>query len=394
MARAIKSYDQIIGHKNIINWVKSRVEKDRVPNVMILHGQPGLGKTSVAKLLAIDVTTRFKPELREEYIHSVIERNVPVDSIKLFNMSEIQEKEEEIQKVKAELASLGFSRTKRKVLILDEAHNMSSKAQDAVLTDLESLAEGVYVFICTTEVGALRDALVSRSKATIQFNNLTEPECKKLIKEEIENRNLRFAMSSDLLYAFIASWAENQPRKVLNLIENFESGTEVSTEDLEVFISTSNSPKVVELIKYIYGSMALGINYITGLSIDNAFVNTLIEAAKVAVGGTSQLLSNADCRFIAAFMADKDIQRLLQFVAEVARSKYLTRRYVTAAFIRANVEYRRNETPIPATLSKSESMDFRVMSENVESVDVSTYTEKAPKCPTLEELFKNAEGVE
>ena len=58
LARVIRSYDQIIGHRSKVEWIKSAVQKDNVPDVMIFHGNPGLGKSSLAKLLAIDVTTR------------------------------------------------------------------------------------------------------------------------------------------------------------------------------------------------------------------------------------------------------------------------------------------------------------------------------------------------
>lgn len=97
MARVIRSYDQIIGHRSKVEWIKSAVQKDNVPDVMIFHGNPGLGKSSLAKLLAIDVTTRQEnTELRERYVEQVIVKGESTDSIKLFNMSQIQEKEEEI----------------------------------------------------------------------------------------------------------------------------------------------------------------------------------------------------------------------------------------------------------------------------------------------------------
>lgn len=391
LARAIKSYDEIIGHKNVITWLKRIVEKDSVPNVMIFHGNPGLGKSSLAKLLAIDTALRYEAgSMREKYIESVIGKHQSTDAIRLFNMSEIQEKEEEIQKVKAEM-SLGFSKTGRKVLLLDEAHNMSNKAQDAILTDLEHLQEGVYIFICTTEIGSLRNALVSRSKATIQLNDLSEVECRKLIRAEIAARQLSFDISSEMVFAFIASWADNQPRKVLNLLDNFSPGSFVTSNELEVFINTGNAANVIELVKYLYGSMPLGIEFIESLRIDRSFVDMLIEVAKVALGGSAASLSAQDAAYIRKFMMGKDVQHLLQFTVEVSALDSLYKRRVVSAFLRANVGYARGVPPESGRAEESKQEDMAVMMDSIQKPGMDLYIPASERVESLEEMFEKAE---
>lgn len=394
MARVIRDYSEVIGHRNIVMWLKNAVAKDKVPDVMIFHGNPGLGKSSLAKLLAVDVVTRdASAEAREKCITRVIEKSESTDEVKLFNMSQIQEKEEEIQKVKAEL-TVGFSSTGRKVLILDEAHNMSRKAQDAILTDLECLQNGVYVFICTTEIGSLREALVSRSKATLQLRDLTEAECKILIKREIANRCLTFDMSPEMVTAFIASWSGNQPRKILNLIENFEQGSLVRARELEVFINMNGAASIIELVKYLYGSMAMGLGYIETLTIDRTFVDMLIEVTRVVVGGNSDAMTRTEIMYMQEFMSGKDERHLIRFCAEVAGLEQLIRRRVIAAFIRCHVTYRVGEAPQQKSQEVIKALDLQVMSEHVEHTELSGFQLSGPKVKTLEELFESAEEVE
>lgn len=390
----IKSYEQLIGHKNKVDWLRNAITKDTVPDVMIFHGNPGLGKSSLAKLVAIDVAVKFgAEELREKYIQQIIVEGVSTDSVKLFNMSQIQEKEEEIQKVKAEL-TIGFSSTRRKVLILDEAHNMSSKAQDAILTDLENLQQGVYVFICTTEIGALRDALVSRSKATIQLRDLTEVECKRLIRREIADRGLTFDVSEEMAITFIASWAGNQPRKVLNLLENFPEGSCIRSRELEVFINTNGAASVIELMKYLYGSMPLGLGYIEALVIDKTFVDMLVEVTRVAVGGNSAAMSRSELVYIRAFMEEKDVSHLIRFCAEVAGLEYLVKRRVIAAFLRCHVDYRKGEAPISRRQEEIKVRDLQTVAENIVTPELYAFDVEGPKVPTLEEMFASAEEME
>ncbi len=308
-------------------------------------------------------------------------------------MSEIQEKEEEIQKVKAEL-SLGFSKTGRKVLILDEAHNMSRKAQDAILTDIEHLQNGIYIFICTTEIGALRDALISRSKATLRLSDLTQMECKHLIKNEIIYRQLSFDLNLDMVIALIADWAGNQPRKALNLIENFEEGSLVTAKELEVFIDTNTIPVVIELLKYLYGSLTLGLDYLDSIKYDMSFISSLIEICKVALGHVSNSISKKDTIYIKNFMQDKDAIHILKFTAEVAGLSTIQKRKVISAFIRAHITY---TVAVPPTVDKIKSFqieDKSVLMKNIIENNIFASNSDTQKVQSVAELFEAAEIVD
>lgn len=143
MVGKIDSFDKVIGHKSLITYIQHWIDTDTTPNVLLFHGNPGLGKSSIAKLLAIALTT--DESTRKDAVENVIYNNRSTGSIKLFSMSKIQDKEEEIKKVSGEL-QMNFVNTKHKVLILDEAHEMSKAAQDSILVELEHLPEGLHVF--------------------------------------------------------------------------------------------------------------------------------------------------------------------------------------------------------------------------------------------------------
>lgn len=393
MAKKIKSFDEIIGHRNQLRYLKRCIENDNIQDVMIFHGNPGIGKSSIAKLLAIEVTTRYSSsELREAYTKTVIMDNQSTDSIKLFNMSEIQEKEEEIQKVKAEL-SVGFSKTGRKVLILDEAHNMSRKAQDAILTDLEHLPKDIYVFICTTEIGSLREALLSRSKGTIRLNDLTSVETKRLIRDLIAERMLSFDTNLEMVVALVADWAGNQPRKACNLLENFPENSLVTSNDLEVFIETNSVASIIELLKYLYGSMTLGMDYLDSIKYDTSFASVLIEVCKVALGHISQSVSAKDTRYIKEFMEGRDTKHILQFTAEVAGLSTVQKRRVISAFIRAHASFITGNLPQKDVAENFKMEDINTLIANVESTDIKVPTSGVQRVKTIEEMMGNAESI-
>lgn len=389
MAEKIDSFDRIVGHKNLIIYLKHWIETNSVPGVLLFHGAPGLGKSTIAKLMAVELTA--SDENKQSVIQTVIKDNRSTGSIKLFNMSVIEDKEEEIQKVSAEL-NMNFVNTRHKVLILDEAHEMSKQAQNSILTELEHLPEGLHVFICTTEINALRPAFLSRCR-DIQLHPLSDNEAKQLFLREIRERNLKFEMSTELASVSVCSWAENQPRKIINLLDNFENNTVVKSRELELFVNTINASSVIELVKYLYGSLTLGIDYIQTIRLDDTFVMMLIEVVKVALGLESNKLSRSDNNYIQSFMSDKDENKLLQFVVEVSGLSTLYKRRVVSAFIRAHVSYKPNEMPVYINTSKE--ADLQTVAENVETVSVAldNMTDVKP-VESLESLFEQSNAVE
>ena len=393
MTQKLTSFDKVVGHKNLITFLQRRVLEDNVGNVIIFHGEPGIGKSSIAKILAVEVACRFAADdLKQAYTQAVILNNQSTDSIKIFNMSEIQEKEEEIQKVKAEL-TVGFSSTGRKVLILDEAHNIKAKAQDAILTELEYLQKGVYVFICTTEINALRDALKSRSKATYHLSNLSSVEARQVIQREIARRRLTFDISQQVIEALICEWANNQPRQMCNLLDNFLDGSLVRSRDLEVFINVSTAASIIELLKYLYGSMVLGVAFLESIKYDESFATMLIEVCKVALGHTSNSISRQDTLYIKTFMQDKDPVNILKFTAEVTGLPDLRKRKVISAFLKSHIDYERVTKPNIGMSDLAKAKDFKVFSENVEATQVNEFIETKIAVPSLDELFSVSDRI-
>ena len=176
MGRPITSWEQIIGHKNVCRFIRNSLEKNTVRDVILFYGNSGLGKTSIAKLMACHLIAQNNESLLKRCIQEVILENKSNEFIKIIGMTDVGEKEDEIAKVKQEL-SLGFSTVGRKVVIIDEVQGMTKKAQDGLLTELEALQDGIYVFMCTNDVTRLQDALFSRcrSRSRCALSSLGKP---------------------------------------------------------------------------------------------------------------------------------------------------------------------------------------------------------------------------
>ena len=392
MSKPITSFDDIIGHKNIIAYIQKVISIDRVPNFIIMHGNPGVGKTATAKLLACHVASNFKDDVRAKNIDEVILKNKSTDSIKLFNMSNLKDNSE-VAQVKAEMA-VGFSTTGRKVIILDEAHGMTNEAQDAILTSIEALPDNVYVFLCTTELGALRDALQSRAKAVWAFNPLTELEAQRLIQNTIRHHGLKFESSVDFVVRVISAYCQNEPRRALNLLESFPENSVVSNRDIEAFIPLHDVSVVLQLMKYLYGSMVLGISYLQDMRVDQMAVHAMVEVLKCALGYESKEVNPEQSRFIREFFSGNDVKNYMRFVARVSGLSSLVRRRVISIFIEEHIDYT-NILNKPERVDESvqDARNFKNVSDNI-SIPETSSESLGLHVQSLSELMSMTERME
>lgn len=394
MATFIRSLDDIIGHKYIISYLKTKLQQSKVPNVILFNGNPGLGKTSIAKVLAIAINGNKK-----NLYEPIIDRNESVDCIKLFNMSSVGD---DTENVVAELQSTSFSSTGKKVVILDEVHGMTKKAQDAILVNLEYLEDDIYVFMCTTEMSMLRESLISRC-VVFNLNNLSFYEIKQVIKNKIVELDLRFDMQQEMVLNLIASWSNNQPRKAINLLESFDRGTLITQKELSAFISTNNVPIIISLIEYMYGSLTKGIEFIDTLSITNDLLSAMIEVLKVGLGYHSSMVSENDSRIISKLFASNRIDNFLRFTLKVNSVERISKRVFTARFIEHHSTIFNGVTKDFAPtndLNRVMHADIKTIGDNpIESLaneanSISDFDRQINKDTSMEYLFQLGQTVE
>lgn len=389
----ITKWEQIIGHESAVRFLRQSLRDNTVQDVILFWGDSGIGKSSIAKLLACELVSVGDLAYMQNQIEAVCVNNESTESIKLFNMSSIKEKEDEIAKVKSEL-TLGFSTKGRKVIICDEAHGMSKTAQDAILTELENLQKGVYVIFCTTEVNSLREALIGRCRTRLPLRMLNNRDISLLIRNEIESRNLRFVIPTQVAVTMISFYANNQPRVALNLLGNFKDGATISNDDLSTFMNVNNAMIIIKLIEYLYGSMVLGLDYINTLEIDTIFVDMLIEVTKVAMGGKSRAISNKDEGMLNVVLKDKNINNLIRFTIDITSTGRLTRKSVVSAFMKNHVSLK--VVPTRDYDNKQYYQDLHTI-ESIErdSIDVPlTRDETKKSVMSFSELLADADIIE
>lgn len=393
MAMKLKSLDNVIGQKNIVQWFKSCIKRDALPQVVMLQGPAGIGKTSIARIVACEVACMNCPDKLEETKRIVIDENKSTDCVRLYNMSNLRS-QEAVSEVKSDLM-VGFSSTERKVIIMDEAHGMSDEAQDSLLTTFESLQLHVYVIVCSTEIESFRDAFMSRCILR-RLTNLSQAEMRTFLNVRIEQNNLKFELTKPMVIALISTYTGREPRRAINLLDSFEPGSTVKTSELETFFNVYEGKQLLTLIGYLYsGDILLGLDFINDMDIGSTFKNTLLDLVRTAENGQSQVLALDGVMHLRGLVNNSGIKNLLGFAIDCTTSAKLSRNMVSGFFLKWCTKA--DEIYNPPVKNYAENVhidDLRMMNTMMEETPEVHPNNQSTENLTLEMLMDGAEQIE
>jgi replication factor C small subunit len=167
-----KTLDDMVNQKEIVERLKSFVKSRNVPHC-IFAGPPGTGKTTAALCLARDLYGEaYREHLME--LNASDERGINVvrETVKTF----------------ARIRSIG--EIPFKIMILDEADNMTSDAQQALRRTMERYTETCRFIMCANYSGKIIEPIQSRC-APFRFTFLPREEQDKYLKHITENENVK-----------------------------------------------------------------------------------------------------------------------------------------------------------------------------------------------------------
>src|SRR5574337_2013450 len=157
-------FSEVIGQEHVTRTLTNAIEQDRIAHGYIFSGHRGIGKTTVARILAMALNCRSaeKPvaepcgvcescrEIRAGNAVDVIE----IDAATNRGIDEIRELRD--------AARYRPARDRYKIWILDEAHQITDAAFNALLKTLEEPPSHVIFMLATTEPEDIPQTIRSR----------------------------------------------------------------------------------------------------------------------------------------------------------------------------------------------------------------------------------------
>lgn len=156
-----KCLDELVGQDELIGTLTSQFASNRIPHFYIISGPIGAGKTTLSRILALILQTQVKCESIKD-LH-----NLPWNDYKKYDIHEINAANkngiDDIRSIVEMMKYTPMAPSKAKVVILDEAHQLTNAAQNALLTETEDVAKHVFYIFCTSAISKIIPALQRRA---------------------------------------------------------------------------------------------------------------------------------------------------------------------------------------------------------------------------------------
>ena len=143
-----RSLDEVLGQDHVTNILRRALEQGKIAHAYLLTGPRGVGKTSVARILAHEIN---QLPYDEEASHLDI---IEIDAASNNGVDDIRALRE-----KAQVAPVSAP---KKIYIIDEVHMLSKPAFNALLKTLEEPPAHVVFILATTDADKLPATILSR----------------------------------------------------------------------------------------------------------------------------------------------------------------------------------------------------------------------------------------
>lgn len=181
------SFEEIIGHESIKKQMMRAIEKGMLSHAHLIIGEDGIGKSTIAKAMALKILGKTK----DIQYPDIIQWKIP-NNEKSLKVDHIRQLIEEINKKPYE--------GDKKVVIVYQAHKMTEQAQNALLKTIEEPPKGVFIILLCDKPQVILETIKSRCQIHT-LRALGEGEIRKFVLREYKDLNIE---QVDAVVAFSA----------------------------------------------------------------------------------------------------------------------------------------------------------------------------------------------
>lgn len=259
---------ELVGQPDVVNAIKGWGKPERIPHALLLVGPSGCGKTTLARILRrlLGCSDSDYSELNTADFRGI----------------------DMVRDVRSRMMLSPIGGGKCRVWMIDECHQLTKDAQDALLKLLEDTPEHVWFILATTDPRKLIVTLRNRC-TLLTLKSLRDDEMARLLGDVCSREGITIL---DVVLEKITSTAEGSPRKALVLL-NQVVGVEGEEAQLAAIVAGEAQREAIEVCRLLmnprtrWGDMAKVLRGIDDLDNQAEGVRRLVLAymTTVALGG-------------------------------------------------------------------------------------------------------------
>ena len=243
------TFDDVIGQPHVVQTLMNAVSTKRIAHAYLFSGTRGVGKTTVARILAKALNCEQGPTghpCNTCVNCQEITQGNSVDVIEIDGASNTSV--DDVREIRENVKFTPF-RGQYRVYIIDEVHMLSNSAFNALLKTLEEPPAHVVFIFATTEIHKIPATILSRCQH-YNFRRIARAEIIERLRHVANQDQLKIEERS---FAALARASEGSMRDGLSLLDQAVAfgGKTISHADLEVLLGAVPLELVQGMIKAI-----------------------------------------------------------------------------------------------------------------------------------------------
>lgn len=267
-----RQFDEIVGQDHVSHTLQNAIKKNRLSHAYMFCGPRGVGKTTMARVLARKVN-EIGENVDGESLNQTL-NVIEIDAASNNGVDDVRDLRERVR--------IPPQNGRYKIYIIDEVHMLSKSAFNALLKTLEEPPDHAIFIFATTEPNKVLPTILSRVQR-FDFKRISINQIIDSLKEVAAQENIKIDVES---LHVIAKKADGALRDALGLLDQAIAfcGTDIKHDDLLQALNVVSVDRMFEFMEAVEQRDAAG-----GLSLIDKLLHEGYDIQEFLTGLTEHL---------------------------------------------------------------------------------------------------------